>query len=331
MARGDQLARQWKIIQTLLSSRRGRTATELAEALGCHSRTIYRDLEALQVAGFPIYTDRVEGKSHWSLLETAKHNIPIPFNLAELMALYFSRGMMKILKNTVFYDSLRSLFDKIKATLPPEYIQYLERIETSLAVGSKPYKTYRKIRGIIDQITEAAVQKKVIEIVYFSMSRKKETRRKVAPYKIWFFDGSFYLVGNCRLREDIRIFALDRIKHLEPTDESFVVPEDFDVDEFMQSSFGVFQGESVNVKIWFSSDVAGYIRERIWHESQRIHPQDDGSIIFEAEVAGTDEIKYWTMSWGSKALALSPESLRQQIQVEADILLKNYKRACFEN
>ena len=65
MARGDQLARQWKIIQTLLSSRQGKSATELAEALGCHSRTIYRDLEALQVAGFPIYTDRVEGKSHW--------------------------------------------------------------------------------------------------------------------------------------------------------------------------------------------------------------------------------------------------------------------------
>ena len=326
MARGDQLARQWKIIQTLLSSRRGKSASELAVTLGCHSRTIYRDLEALQVAGFPIYTDRVEGKSHWSLLETAKHNIPIPFNLAELMALYFSRGMMKILKDTVFYDSLRSLFDKIKATLPPEYIQYLERIETSLAVGLKPYKPYSKIRDIIDQITEAAVQKKVIEIVYFTMSRKKETRRKVAPYKIWFFDGSFYMVGNCRLREDIRIFALDRIKHLEPTDESFVVPEDFDVDEFMQASFGVFQGESVSVKIWFSSDVAGYIRERIWHESQRIHPQDDGSIIFEAEVAGTDEIKYWIMSWGSKAVVLSPDSLREEIQVEAAMLLKNYRK-----
>jgi predicted DNA-binding transcriptional regulator YafY len=320
MARGDQLARQWKIIQTLLSSRRGKSATELAEALGCHSRTIYRDLEALQVAGFPIYTDRVAGKSHWSLLETAKHNIPIPFNLAELMALYFSRGMMKILKNTVFYDSLRSLFDKIKATLRPEYIQYLERIETSLEVGSKPYKPYRKIRDTIDQITEAAVQKKVIEIVYFTMSRKKETQRKVAPYKIWFFDGSFYLVGNCGLREDIRIFALDRIKHLEFTDEAFVVPEDFDVDEFMQSSFGVFQGEAVNVQIWFSSD------EKIWHESQQIHPQDDGSIIFEAEVAGTDEIKYWIMSWGSKTVVLSPETLREEIQEEAALLLKNYRK-----
>ncbi len=326
MARGDQLARQWKIIQTLLSSRRGKSASELAEALGCHSRTIYRDLEALQDAGFPIYTDRPEGKSRWSLLETAKKNIPIPFNLAELMALYFSRGMMKILKDTVFYDSLQSLFDKIKATLAPEYLSYLERIETSLEVGSKPYKPYHMISDIIDQISEAAVQKRYIEMVYYTMSRKKETRRKVAPYKIWFFDGSFYLIGNCGLRQDIRIFALDRIKHLESTDEAFEMPADFNIDEFMRSSFGVFQGEPVKVKIWFASEVVGYIREKIWHATQQFTPQDDGSIIFEAEVAGTDEIKYWIMSWGSKAVVVSPDSLREEIQAEAAMLLKNYKK-----
>jgi hypothetical protein len=45
-----------------------------------------------------------------------KHHIPIPFNLMELMALYFSRDMMKVLKDTVFYDNLESLFNKIKTT-----------------------------------------------------------------------------------------------------------------------------------------------------------------------------------------------------------------------
>ena len=63
MARGDQLGRQWKIIQTLISSRKGKSATELAEELECNPRRIYRDLEALQVAGFPIYTDRMEGRN----------------------------------------------------------------------------------------------------------------------------------------------------------------------------------------------------------------------------------------------------------------------------
>ena len=192
MARGDQLARQWKIIQNLLSSRRGKAVTEMARELGCHSRTVYRDLEALQYAGFPIYTEKTHGKSLWSLLDTAKHSIPIPFNLTELMALYFSRGMMKILKNTVFYDSLESLFGKIKATLPAEYLQYLDRIENSLIVASKPYKQMAELQDIIDQVSRAAVEQKYLEMDYYTMSRKRKTRRKVAPYKIWFFDGTFY-------------------------------------------------------------------------------------------------------------------------------------------
>ena len=129
MARGDQLARQWKIIQSLISSRLGKSVSDLAEDLECHTRTVYRDLEALQAAGFPVYTNIVGGKSIWSLLDGAKHSIPIPFNLPELMALYFSRGMMGVLMDTVLYDSLESLFDKIKIILPPEYIEYLGQIK----------------------------------------------------------------------------------------------------------------------------------------------------------------------------------------------------------
>lgn len=90
MARGDQLARQWILIQTLLSSRTGWTAADLADELGCSYRTVYCDLTALQVGGFPIYTERVEGHHLWSLLDTVRHHIPIPFSLPELMALFFT-------------------------------------------------------------------------------------------------------------------------------------------------------------------------------------------------------------------------------------------------
>jgi predicted DNA-binding transcriptional regulator YafY len=70
--------------------------------------------------------------------------------------------------------------------------------------------------------------------------------------------------------------------------------------------------------------VAGYIKEKIWHESQEIHEQEDGSIIFEAEVAGTKEIKFWVMSWGSKAEVLEPESLREDIRSEMMMTLEIY-------
>ena len=325
MARGDQLARQWRIIQTLISSRYGKSVFDLAQDLSCHTRTVYRDLEALQEAGFPVYTERVAGKNVWSLLDTAKHSIPIPFNLPELMALYFSRGMMGVLKDTVFYDSLVSLFDKIKTTLPDEYIQYLGQIEESLAVRPKPYKQYGQLRSIIEKVSQAAIQKKYIEIDYYAMSRKKKTRRRVAPYKIWFFDDTFYLIGNCGLREDIRIFAMDRIKNIELTHEIFEMPQDFNVDEFMKSSFGVFHGEPVRVKVWFAAEIADYIREKIWHATQIIEVLDDGAIIFEAEVAGIAEIKFWILKWGAKARVLEPESLRNEIRLEAEVMLQNYK------
>jgi len=325
MARGDQLGRQWKIIQTLISSRAGKSASELAEGLDCNPRTVYRDLEALQVAGFPIYTERVDGKNLWSLLDTVKHQMPVPFSLTELMALYFGRDMLKVFKDTAFYECLESLLQKVKTTLPPESIQYLKNVEQTLQLSIKPYKDYGRFKEILNRVTDAALNRKTIEIVYYTMSRKKETRRKVDPYRVWFFNGTFYLIGLCHMRNEVRIFALDRIKMLHQTKETFVVPEDFNLQDFMGSSFGVYQGSPINIKVWFHPDVAGYIKEKIWHESQQIHPQPDGSIIFEAQVAGTDEIRFWIMTWGSNAEALEPESLREEIKGEAERMAKRYE------
>ena len=325
MARGDQLGRQWKIIQTLISSRIGKSAADLAQDLECHPRTIYRDLEALQVAGFPIYTERSEGKNLWSLLDTVKHQIPVPFTLTELMALYFGRDMLKVFKDMVFYDSLESLFQKVKTTLPPESIKYLKNVEQTLHLGVKPYKEYGKFKEILNRVNDAAINRKSIEIVYYTMSRKKESTRRVDPYRIWFFNGTFYLIGLCHMRNEVRIFALDRIKMLHQTNETFEVPEDFSLEDFIGPSFGVYQGEPAHIKVWFHQDVAGYIKEKIWHDSQQIHPQDDGSIIFEAEVAGTDEIRFWIMTWGSKAEVLEPASLRKDIRAEAEMMARQYE------
>ena len=325
MARGDQLGRQWRVLQTLISSRRGKSAAELADELECHPRTIYRDLDALQVAGFPIYTERQDGKSLWSLLDTMKYEIPIPFSLTELIALYFSRDMLKVFKDTQFYDSLDSLFNKVKSTLPPGSLDYLDEVQRILHVGLKPYKEYGKFREIINQVNEAALERRRIEILYFAMSQRKKTKRKVDPYRIWFFNGTFYLIGYCHLRKTIRTFALDRIRMLHRTEEHFEAPEDFRLEEFLRSSFGVYQGEPRRVKIWFAAEVAGYIQEKIWHESQEIHRKKDGSIIFEAEVAGTDEIKHWVMTWGANARVLEPESLREDIRREAAGILERYE------
>ncbi|MBN1102624.1 MAG: WYL domain-containing protein, partial [Deltaproteobacteria bacterium] len=181
-------------------------------------------------------------------------------------------------------------------------------------------------RGIIERANDAAVKRKTVEIVYFTMSRKKESRRKVDAYRVWFFNGTFYLIGHCHMRNEVRIFALDRIKILHQTKESFEIPEGFSLEEFTRTSFGVFQGPLTKVKIWFSPDVAGYVKEKVWHQSQKMVEQKDGSLIFESEVAGTDEIRFWVMGWGSHAEVLEPEDLREQIRAEAETLVVRYGR-----
>ena len=272
----------------------------------------------------PFYKDKVEGRSLWSVLDTVRHQIPIPFTLTEIMALYFSQDMLKVFKDTPFYESLESLFKKIKSTIPPESIRYLNQVQQTLHIGLKPYKEYGKFREIITQVNEAALSRKRIEIVYFAMSQGKKTKRRVDPYKIWFFNSTFYLIGYCHLRKEIRIFALDRIKMLHQTDEDFVIPEDFKLEDFLKPSFGVYQGEEQKVRIWFSAEIAGYIKEKIWHESQKLIPQKDGSVIFEAQVAGTDEIRFWILNWGSNAEVLEPSSLREEIRMEAGKMLERY-------
>jgi len=324
MARGDQLARQWTIIQSLLVSRTGKPISELAETLGCHRRTVYRDLEALQSAGFPLYSDQEEGRSRWYLIESARQSIPIPFSMTELMALYFSRDWLRVLENTVFHEALESLFQKVKATLPPETDRYLETFRRTIKVGTQPHKHYGAFRETLDLVNQAIIAQKVLRIDYFTMSRKRRSRRKIAPYRLWFFDGTFYLIAYCYLRRDVRVFAVDRIRSIDMLAETFRLPEEGVVDGFMETSFGVFRGASVPVKIRFAPKVAGYIGEKTWHATQKLTRLKNGALLFEAEVAGTEEIQHWVMQWGAHAEVLSPASLRQAMQLETAAMLKCY-------
>lgn len=324
MARGDQLSRQWKIIHSLIASMNGRSAGELAQDLECHRRTVYRDLEALQMAGFPLYTQQEGGRTYWSILNAPRQQMPLPLSLTELMALYFGRNMLRIFKGTAIDDALGTLFEKVKATLPEEYTEYLDRLTGSLEIGIKAHKPYGEFQKVLDDAQQAVQEKRYTEMSYYSMGRKTLTHRRVAPYKVWFYDETFYLIGFCELRQQIRLFAIDRIEHLKLQNHHFEPPDDFDANEFMHSSFGVFQGDPVNVRIRFSSDIAGYIMEKIWHPSQAITTRSDGSIIFEAQVAGLQEIKFWVLRWGAGAMVLEPVELRQAVAGEIQAMAAKY-------
>jgi len=74
--RGDQLARHWRIIREIEASPNGLTVTEIAQREETGIRLIYRDLEALQAAGFPLYTERVDRANRSAFVDTFKFEIP---------------------------------------------------------------------------------------------------------------------------------------------------------------------------------------------------------------------------------------------------------------
>ncbi len=231
--RGDQLARQWRVIRAIEASKSGLTVTEIAEREETGIRTIYRDLEALQSAGFPLYTEKVDKANRWAFVDTYKFKIPAPFTLTELMSLYFYKDLVRVFKGTPFHDSIDSVFKKIQATLPPQALRYMDQIQSVFHVGIRPYKDYAQFREILNRVNQAATECRRVDMVYHSLHRKEKTLRKVDPYKVWFYDGTIYLIGLCHLREEVRMFVLDRIKMLKVADKVLHHPQGFQPRHFI--------------------------------------------------------------------------------------------------
>jgi predicted DNA-binding transcriptional regulator YafY len=203
---------------------------------------------------------------------------------------------------------------------------FLREVEENLYVRERPYKRYRKsLTSLFDALNRAIADHRAMYITYFTMSRGQDSRRRIDPYSMWYFDGSFYVIGYCHLRSDIRVFAVDRIKAFRVTSETFQRPAEFSGGEFMKTSFGVFQGRPTRVLIRFSAAVAGYVREKQWHESQVLTDNPDGTVDLEMEVAGIREIKLWVLGWGAQAEVLAPEALRREIKAEIRAMNKRYQ------
>jgi predicted DNA-binding transcriptional regulator YafY len=324
MSRGDQLIRQWGILNLIEARHYGITIEMLAQEVGCTTRTIRRDLEALELTGFPLYTEEIDGELRWMMMNAFKHAPKIPFTITELLSLYFSRDLLRVLKGTPFYESIESILDKIRKTILPETLEHLGKLEQSFYVAQKKHKDYGRFKAFLDQLMDATTQSKTVEIKYHTMHSDKTTVRKVDPYKMWYFDNTFFLIGRCHRNDDVRMFVVDRIKALKILTENFRIPSDFSVEDYMRDSFGVIHGKKVKVVVRFDKEVAGYIKEKKWHSSQKIKQHSDGRITATFTIAGTNEIKYWILSYGHHAEVLEPKALRDEIKHDFSLALKRY-------
>jgi predicted DNA-binding transcriptional regulator YafY len=328
--RNAEVIRQWSILRDLESSRR-LTIDDLAAKTGVSTRTIRRDLEALQEAGFPLFDEVHDGKRYWTLEQRAFRRLDeTGFNLAELSALYFSRTLVECLAATPFQEDVRKAFDKLAAALTPGMRQFLDRLplaiqakaEPGTRTAAAPQTPGTKHTARVAPLLEAALHHRRVTMRYHSFSSNREKSYLVEPQRLVFAQGGLYLVAFVPEYDQLRTFSVDRILALSLTEERFA-PRDLSEDAFAHS-LGVHQGTPERIVIAFEPRMAKYVRERIWHPSQTVEDQADGSVVLTLTVSNDWALRSWILGFGPLARVLAPPELTAQILEEVERTRSQY-------
>lgn len=322
--RNAEVIRQWSILKELEASRRV-TIDDLAARTGVTTRTIRRDLEALQTAGFPLFDETHDGKKYWTLEQKAfKRLDDTGFTLAELSALYFSRTLVECLSGTPFQRDVSSAFDKLSAALTPGMKQFLDRMPLVMEAKAEPGVQATEPRTKeVAQLVEATMQHRRVTMRYHSFSSNREKTYVFEPYRLLFGQGGLYVIGMVPEYGELRTFAVDRVEQVSLTEERFE-PLELPEDAFAHS-LGVNQGAPEQIEILFGPKIARYVRGRVWHPSQRVNEQPDGSLRLTLDVVNDWALKSWILGFGGLAKVTTPENLVAEIAAELRTAAANYE------
>ena len=324
MPRNDQVTRQWHLLR-LLESSRGVTLDEIVSRLPAdyprHGRTVRRDLEALEAAGFPLINDRIDGRVRWRLMDGVRQAPALGFSPTELMALVISRSLLKPLAGTEIQVALESAMAKASRLLPPHSLDYVQQMQNVFAVGLGPHKTYRLHRETIDRLTQAIAKKRTVQMRYYSASRMRTTRREVDPYRLWYASGGLYLVGYCHQRKEPRMFAVERMRAVTLTDHPYQMPLGFDLEAFVRDSLTVMRGRPIEVALRFDKATAAWAKDRLWHPTQKLTSLKNGGMLMTLTVADSREVVGWVLSFGSGVHVIRPLALSDAVSSEAKKIL----------
>ncbi len=319
MGRNSELIRQWTVLQRL-ATRRTSTIAALSAELKVSTRTIRRDLEALQAAGFPIYDEIIDGSKAWridakKLLDAlARRALTLP----ELCALYYSRALVKAIAGSHMLNDLQSALDKFQAALPPGMKKFLDRLPQIIA--AKQQAGRRRTTGAADTVTrllEASMTQRVVSMRYHSKESGRDKDYTVHPYRLVYAQNAMYLQAFVPAYNELRTFAADRIHRLTVQEQTFDRLAELGSDPFSKS-MGVHSGPMERVQLRFAPHLASFIKERTWHDSQQIRDRSDGSVVMTLQVTDDYALRQWILGFGRAVRVLAPATLVEWVAEELD-------------
>jgi predicted DNA-binding transcriptional regulator YafY len=335
MARNEQLIRQHKLLQLLEQSRYGRTLVELRDELveslglsGLSERTVRRDLEALQAAGFDVDCGGADRGSVWRLGRSLKGETRLAATVTELLALSMGRNLLAPLAGTPYWQGIESLWQKLKQSLPEPVWRHFHRRRQALVVRGAPAKSYEDKQGILASLNRAIAQRRAVRIEYQSLAQSDASPREIEPYALVFHQGSLYVIARLRGGEqpaELRHFKLDRFRKATLLDQRFAPRNDFDPERHFADSLGMFKsGEPQTFRLRVTPRAAAWLAEDPWHPQQQLAPDGDGYAVtipkaYEAEIIPR------VLSLGADAEILAPAAARRGMHALLSQLKSRYE------
>lgn len=273
--------------------------------------TVMRDLEWLRdEENAPI--EYVPSTHGYRLSEPTWSLPPVELSQREVFAFSIAARLLSHFRGTPLELDVSSALDKIRDSLEGKITLDLEAITERFSVIDEDY--VRQDPATWTALARFVERQERVEAEYEKFSGEVGGY-ELEPYHLFAYHGNWYVAARNVRKDAVETFAVSRIRTLAGTAQRFVVPKSFDPRAHIEKGFGIVRGDKVmRVRLLFSKAVTAYIRERVWHPSQRMIERRDGGLELSFETAGWKELVRWILSWQPDCRVLSPKSLRDRVR-----------------
>lgn len=297
-------------------------ADQLASDLEVSRRVIFNDRDFMITRlGAPIEFDRT--RDGWYYTDETWVLPGIIITEGELLAFFLSVEVAKRYLGTGLEETLRSAVEKLSKNVKGSITVDLDTLRSHYSF-SAPTLLATNEQALLD-LHHAIGGSKRVWMRYYTASRDEHTERTVHPYHLSNIRGDWYLIAYDELRRGIRNFLVGRIVEWKVLTDKFKRDPQFSIAQYMGTAFQAERGgEAVEVIVRFTPNAARYIREKHWHDSQRIEDLENEGLILTFQTSGLGEVKRWVLQYGGDAEVIAPASLREVCKKEIKSMIKLY-------
>jgi len=280
-------------------------AEDLAATFEVSVRTVYRDLDALGETGVPIVATPGKG---YHLME-GYFLPPVSFTADEAALLLLGGELVRDRVDPLLRQAAEDAIRKLAGVLPADRRAETERRRQGMVFASRGNRADDR-RLVLAR--RAIDERRVVRLLYHALHRGQPEPRDVEPIRLVNLGDAWFLTGYCRLRQDARIFRLDRIDRLEVLDERYIPTARHAVGPPHERDLGSYPEARVRV----DRDAIRWFRERQPDTLLR-EDREAGGLVFVYAVRDELQLLTWLLSWGSAIEVLAPDWLRTRLADEA--------------